>query len=52
MAAKKSMVTNIDNKINLIRQTIKIIVYPPPPPIMDKANTGATAHYFTPDVEN
>ena len=42
------MVLSIDNKINLICQTIKIVVEPPPLPILTKADTGATAYYFTP----
>ena len=45
---KKIMVLSIDNKINLICQTIKIVVEPPPSPILTKADTGSTAHYFTP----
>ena len=42
------MVPNINNKINLIRKTIKLVVDPPPPPNIVKYNTGATSHYFTP----
>ena len=42
------MVLNIDNKIDLIRKTIKNIVDPPPPPIMAKADIRATSHFFTP----
>ena len=41
------MVSNIDNKINIIQKTIKLVVDPPPPPIIAKADTGATAYYFT-----
>ena len=43
------MVPDIDNKINLIRKTIKLVVNPPPPPIIFKYNTGATVHYLTPE---
>ena len=41
------MVPNIDNKRNRIRQSIKLVVHPPPPTFIDKANTGTTIHYFT-----
>ena len=40
--SKKLMVPNIDNKINLIRYTIKIVVDPPPQPIMAKVDTRET----------
>ena len=43
------MVPNIDNKINLIRKTIKLVLDTPPTPIIDKSDTEATEHYFTPD---
>ena len=42
------MVSNIHNKINLIRKTIKLVVDPPPPPIMANADTGEKSHYFIP----
>ena len=42
------MVTNIDNKTNLIRKTIKLVVDPPPPSVVAKSNTGGTEHYFSP----
>ena len=42
------MVLNIDNKINIIRENIKLIVDPSLPHIIAKSNTGTTAHYFTP----
>ena len=45
----KVMVPNIYNKINIIRKTIKLVVDPPTPPIIAKADTGSTAHYFTPE---
>ena len=41
------MVPNVDNKINLIRKNIKLVLDPPPPHIMAKSDTGETAHYFT-----
>ena len=41
------MVLNIDNKINLIRKTINLVVDPSPPPIIANSNTGSTEHYFT-----
>ena len=31
----------MDNKINLIQQTIKLVVEPPPPPIKDNIYNGA-----------
>ena len=37
---------NIYHKINLLQQKNKIVV-DPPPEIIDKADTGTTAHYFT-----
>ena len=40
------MLLNIDNKINLIRKTIKLVVDPLPPPIIGKAGTGSTSQYF------
>ena len=42
------MVLNIDNKINLIPKPIKLVVDPPPPHIIAKADTGVTSNYFTP----
>ena len=42
------MVTNIDNKMKLIQKTIKLVVDPPPPSIIAKADTGGTSNYFTP----
>ena len=41
------MEPNIDNKINLIWKTIKIVVDPLPPLVVAKSDTGVTAHYFT-----
>ena len=38
--SKKLMVPNIDDKINLIWKTIRIVVDPPPQSIMDKIDTG------------
>ena len=35
--------------VTFIRKTIKIVVDPPPPPIMAKADTGATTHYLALD---
>ena len=40
------MMPNIDHKINLLHQTNRIVV-DPPPQIIAKACTGATAHHFT-----
>ena len=37
--------TNTYHKINILHQTNKIIV-DPPPQIIDKVDTGATANYF------
>ena len=41
------MVPNIYNKINIIWYTMRIVVYPPPRPIMENAETVATDHLFT-----
>ena len=46
------MVPDIDNKINLIRKTIKLVVDPPPPPNIVKYNTGVTSHYFSTAYDN
>ena len=40
------MIPNKDHKINLFQRTNKTFVDPPPQPIMAKADTGATSHYF------
>ena len=40
------MMPNTDHKINLLQQTKKIVV-DPPPQITGKEYTGATVHYFT-----
>ena len=40
------MLLNTDHKINLLQKTNKIDV-DPPPKITSKADTKATAHYFT-----
>ena len=42
------MTSNIYNKINIIWKTIKFFVDPPPPPIVAKAYTRSTTHFFTP----
>ena len=44
--SKSLMMLNADNKINLLQQTSKIIVYPPTQ-IISKADTREKAHYFT-----
>ena len=41
------MMPNTYHKINILQQTNKIVVDPPPQPILAKEDTGATAHYFT-----
>ena len=40
------MIPNKDHKINLFQRTNKTFV-DPPPQIIAKADTGATAQYFT-----
>ena len=42
------MTSNIYNQINLIWKTVKIVVDPPPPHILAKADTRSTTHKFTP----
>ena len=41
----KTMMLNIDNKINLIWKAFKLVVDPLPPPIIAKYNIRALAHY-------